>query len=73
MTLAQILKYKGSTILSVAPATPMTEVVKILAEKRIGAVLVCDNDRLTGILSERDIVRTLADHAGGTLDMTAEQ
>ncbi len=73
MTLAQILKYKGSTILSVAPATRITEVIKILAEKRIGAVLVCDNDRLTGILSERDIVRTLADHAGGTLDMTAEQ
>jgi CBS domain-containing protein len=74
MNLAAILKSKGGSILSVAPATRISDVIKMLAEKRIGAVLVCDaDDRLAGILSERDIVRTLADHASATFDMTAEQ
>jgi CBS domain-containing protein len=74
MNLAAILKSKGGSILSVAPMTRISEVIKILAEKRIGAVLVCDaEDRLIGILSERDIVRTIASQASATFDMTAEQ
>jgi CBS domain-containing protein len=74
MNLAAILKSKGGSILSVAPATRISEVIKILGEKRIGAVLVCDeNDQLAGILSERDIVRDIAVHAAATFDMTAEQ
>jgi CBS domain-containing protein len=45
-----------------------------LAEKKIGAVLVIDaEDKLVGILSERDIVRTLASQSGNTLNMLAEQ
>jgi len=73
MILSAILKSKGGTILSVTPATRITDVVKLLAEKRIGAVIVLDGEgRLEGILSERDIVRTLAAHASATFDMTAE-
>ena len=74
MILAAILKSKGASVLSVTPATRISDVIKVLAEKRIGAVLVCDEQhQLEGILSERDIVRTLADHASATFDMTAEQ
>jgi CBS domain-containing protein len=74
MILAAILKSKGSSVLSVTPSTRISDVIKMLAEKRIGAVLVCDEaHQLEGILSERDIVRTLADHAGATFDMTAEE
>ena len=74
MILAAILKSKGASVLSVTPATRISDVIKVLAEKRIGAVLVCDEaNGLEGILSERDIVRTLADHAGATFDMMAEQ
>ncbi len=74
MNLAAVLKSKGGLILSVTPGTRISDVIKMLAEKRIGAVLVCDADqRLAGILSERDIVRTLAEHAGATFEMTAEQ
>jgi CBS domain-containing protein len=74
MILAAILKTKGGSVVSVTPASRISDVIKVLAEKRIGAVLVCDEQhQLEGILSERDIVRTLADHASATFDMTAEQ
>jgi CBS domain-containing protein len=74
MKLSAILKFKGGSILSVTPATRITDVIKLLAEKRIGAVLVIDGEgQLEGILSERDIVRTLAAHASATFDMTAEE
>jgi CBS domain-containing protein len=49
------------------------DVVDVLAEKRIGAVLVVDAGELTGILSERDIVRSLAKQGAGTLALTAAQ
>jgi CBS domain-containing protein len=50
----------------------ITGVISVLAEKRIGAVLVISGDHeLIGILSERDIVRSLASHAAHTLDLTA--
>jgi CBS domain-containing protein len=74
MKLSAILKLKGGSILSVRPATRIADVIKLLAEKRIGAVLVTDADgKLEGILSERDIVRTLAEKAGATFEMTAEE
>jgi CBS domain-containing protein len=74
MKLSAILKFKGGSILSVRPATRIADVIKLLAEKRIGAVLVTDADgKLEGILSERDIVRTLAEKAAATFEMTAEE
>ena len=74
MTIATILKQKGRSIISVAPAMRIGEVVGVLAEKRIGAVLVLDPaGQLAGILSERDIVRSLATNGAQTLEMTASQ
>jgi CBS domain-containing protein len=74
MVIAGILKHKGSSVLSVTPNASITEVVRLLASRRIGAVLVIDESgQLMGILSERDIVRGLAEHGAGTLDMTAAQ
>lgn len=74
MKLSAILKSKGGLILSVPPDARISDVIKLLAEKRIGAVLVTgENGRLEGILSERDIVRTLAAHASATFDMTADE
>ncbi|HTW28359.1 MAG TPA: CBS domain-containing protein [Acetobacteraceae bacterium] len=74
MTIAAILKHKGFEITSVAPEASIAEVARTLAEKRIGAVLVLDSaDQLLGIVSERDIVRTLAELGARTLEMTAGQ
>jgi CBS domain-containing protein len=72
MKLAAILKHKTGAPISVTPGTSISDVVHVLAEKRIGAVLVLDGqDNLVGILSERDVVRSLAQQAGATLDLTA--
>ena len=71
MTLKSILKHKPAGFIAVAPDARVSEVVAILAEKHIGAVLVTDNGRLVGILSERDVVRSLAGQGAGTLDMVA--
>jgi CBS domain-containing protein len=72
MKLAAILKHKTGAPIAVTPGTSITDVVHVLAEKRIGAVLVVDGkDDLVGILSERDIVRSLSKKAAATLDLTA--
>lgn len=74
MKIAGILKQKGGAIVSVAPTDTIEAVVRDLADKRIGAVVVLDSSRrLLGILSERDIVRSLAQHGARTLEMTAAQ
>ena len=71
MTLKTILKHKPAGFIAVAPDARVSEVVTILAEKHIGAVLVTDGARLVGILSERDVVRSLAEQGASTLDLPA--
>ncbi|EKM98982.1 MULTISPECIES: CBS domain-containing protein [Acidocella] len=71
MLVSAILKNKPPGFVSVPADLPVSGVVSILAEKVIGAVLVVENGELIGILSERDVVRTLATRAAGTLSMTA--
>jgi len=80
MRVQQILKSKGGDgVVTVAPGTPVEDAVKLLSERRIGAVVVSpDGKRLAGILSERDIVREVGrlgvDCLKGTVDefMTAD-
>ncbi len=58
---ANILDGKGKDVLTVTPEASVAVLVKLLAEKRIGAVPVVDGaGKLTGIVSERDVVRALA-------------
>ena len=74
MTVAAILRTKGTDIAAVAPAARISEVTATLAQHRIGAVLVRDAaGQLLGIVSERDIVRCLARSGPACLDMTAAQ
>ena len=71
---AAILRHKGYQVVTVAPTAKIAEVAQILADKRIGAMLVRDSaDQLLGIVSERDIVRSLAANGARTLEMTAGQ
>lgn len=74
MVIAGILKTKGGNVQTVAPIATVADLVRTLASKRIGAVLVTDAaGRLMGIVSERDVVRSLAEHGATTLEMTAAQ
>ncbi len=74
MTVAAILKQKGSDVATIPATASIAEVATLLAHRRIGAVLVRDpGGELAGIVSERDIVRALATHGAATMDMTADR
>ena len=74
MTVAAILKHKGDGVFAVDPTATVPQVARVLADKRIGAVLVRDAaGQMLGIVSERDIVRSLAVNGINTLEMTAGQ
>jgi CBS domain-containing protein len=74
MSVAAILKHKGHDVASVSPSARVPEIVRTLADRRIGAVLVRDAaGQLLGIVSERDVVRSLARDGAAVLDMTAAQ
>ena len=72
MYVSDLLKVKGRDVVTVAPGHSLAEVAAVLAKARIGAVLVVENSRIAGILSERDIVRRLASEGGGALDLRAQ-
>ncbi|MCA0399736.1 MAG: CBS domain-containing protein [Proteobacteria bacterium] len=68
MSVSRILETKGRAVITVEPGHSLIEAGRLLAEHRIGAVVVCGPDRrVEGILSERDIVRAVAKGGGGAL------
>ena len=68
MTVRSILDTKGHQIQSVEPDDKLSAAIKLLAERKIGAVLAMSNGRIEGILSERDIVRVLGERGAAVLD-----
>jgi len=60
MTVQRILNDKGSAVTTCRPTDTIADVAKVLADKKIGAVVVIEGDAVRGILSERDIVRAIA-------------
>ena len=70
----KILKEKGHDVYTVFKEISVKEVLALLAEKRIGAVVVTDQaDAVEGIISERDVVRGLAQHGSSILDKKVEE
>lgn len=62
MNVARILKDKGRQVATALPDTTLMEIVNLLAKRKIGAVVICDEgQRVKGIISERDIVRLLSE------------
>lgn len=60
MRIRDILRTKGSEVISVAPDQPVLEAVRTLSEHRIGAVVVRQGESVDGILSERDVLNLVA-------------
>ena len=74
MVVSKILKNKGSEVVSVAPDDKTLSVARVLTERGIGAALVRDaSGALLGIISERDIVRGMANQGQGTTQLPAEK
>ncbi len=70
MTVKAILSAKGTEVLTIEPTTNVAAAAKLLAERKIGALVVTGPDqRVVGIVSERDIVQELAAHGPAALDL----
>jgi CBS domain-containing protein len=68
MIIKSILAAKGSNVISIEPNASLEVAVKTLANHRIGALLVLGPDRrVIGIVSERDVVRVMAERGAGVL------
>ena len=67
MTIAAVLRGKGSKIETVTADARLMEAVQRLGEKRIGALPVVEDGRIVGIMSERDIIYCLKDHGAEAL------
>jgi CBS domain-containing protein len=69
MNVKTILEEKGHDVVTIGPDTKLSEAADILAKNRIGAVVVTDGKgKILGILSERDVVRAIAEDGGTALE-----
>ncbi len=56
-TVRHLLEAKAPEVFAIAPDAPVLEAIKLMADKRIGALLVMEAGRLVGVVSERDYAR----------------
>lgn len=60
MNILEVIRRKGSEVLSVSPQASIGELVELLHQKNIGALVCLDGEKLVGIVSERDVLHGLA-------------
>jgi CBS domain-containing protein len=61
MNLRDILRSKGSAVFQIPPTAMLSDAVRMMVDNRCGSLMVCKGDQMAGIISERDILRTLAE------------
>jgi len=70
MNVESILKAKGANVFTVRPEHSVSELASLVSNKKIGAAVVCDaKGHVVGVVSERDIVKAIADYGKGALEM----
>jgi CBS domain-containing protein len=67
MLVSQLLKTKGDLVFTAAPTETVAAIAALLLARRVGALVVQDAERVVGIVSERDIVRIVAELGAGAL------
>lgn len=72
-TLMQLLQSKGREIHSIAPDAKVIDALGLMAEKDVGALVVIENGRLAGILSERDYARKVILHGKSSHDIPVRE
>ena len=74
MIVKSIIDNKGREVVTIEPGVSLDTAAKLLAERRIGAVVVLGaDDRVVGILSERDIVRSISERGAGAMQEQVSQ
>ena len=73
MRISDVINTKGDGVVTIAPTATVRELLSLLAERNIGATVVSvDGSALAGIVSERDVVRALADKGEAVLSEPVE-
>jgi CBS domain-containing protein len=72
-TVKDLLRVKGTQVWVVKPTTTLKEALQLMAAKKIGAVLVADQGKVVGILSERDFARYVVQEKDFSMDMPVEK
>ena len=71
---SDVLRHKGDRVVTLMPQQTVAAAVQLLAKNRIGAAPVVDEQgRIVGIVSERDIIRGMSEHAGALLALPVDQ
>jgi CBS domain-containing protein len=70
MKVSEILKVKGSILYTVTPDTPLQEAVNAMAEKDIGSLVVMEFGELAGMLTFREVIKTVYKNGGQVGDDT---
>src|SRR5690242_19610401 len=74
MNISDILRWKASTstgdVFTTGPDQPVTELLRSLADHNVGALVVVEDGAVIGMISERDVVRRIADQGAATLEQT---
>lgn len=73
MTVHHILASKGADVATAGPNVTLKAIAADLAERKIGALVIVDNGKVCGIVSERDVVRHIANNGAAALDMAVSQ
>ncbi len=68
MTIAAILSSKGSEVATIGADERVSAAVDTLGQRRIGALPVVEDERIVGIMSERDVIYCLRTHGAEVLD-----
>ena len=71
---SDVLRHKGDRVVTLMPQQTIAAAVQLLTKNRIGAAPVVDEQgRIVGIVSERDIIRGMSEHAGALLALPVDQ
>jgi CBS domain-containing protein len=73
MKISDILRYKGSSVVTINPSESVLVLLARLAEHNVGALVVAQGDEVVGIISERDIVRRLNERGAVILDAAVSE
>ena len=72
-TVKQLLECKTRGLCTIGPDAPVFDALKMMAENDIGALLVVENDKLIGIISERDYARKVMLHGKSSRDIPVRE
>ncbi|WIM89432.1 CBS domain-containing protein [Candidatus Mycobacterium wuenschmannii] len=73
MRIADVLRGKGGTVVTINPDATVAELLAGLADHNIGAMIVSGPDGVSGIVSERDVVRQLHNHGASVLSQPVQK